>query len=287
MGRWRKQAIHAVLNPVFWLAMQVMHKVRAPLQHHFAVVRASNKNRVMADMICGKADAILGELSDLANGNAGCWATSIALSLRSVPEDPIDPLPGNVELSDLIELGVSLVFHHHAAYTRRICDDLKRLPYALFWFACAAPQTACGVRQRLAKALLAAAPETLEINAQKIRLLCAEDLEQCAAHGTAGPLLYSLVLSWAASAKSDVAINEGHNSLIKAIAQRCRNIGLPLLSARANCKKELKVGVRGAPQKWSAVKRDALAMVQARLNESFGLCQNWALWHWQCVQRQL
>ena len=66
----------------------------------------------------------------------------------------------------------------------------------------------------------------------------------------------------AATAKGDVAINEGHNSLIKSIVQRCRNIGLPLLSARSNCKKELRVGIRGAPSKWSQVKKQALCMVQ-------------------------
>lgn len=260
MGRWRKQAIAAVLNPVFWLTVQVMHKARAPLDHHFAFVRQSNTTNVMAEMVCGKADTILGELSDLVGAKAATWCQSLVMALG----DEEFSLPSDVGLANVLELGATLVFHHHAAYFRRIVQDLKRLPLTLLWFGHSDPTTPCPTRMRLAQRILAENPMTLEANARKLRALCLEDLEVCAHDGTVGPHLFAIARSWVATAKSDVAINEGHNSLIKAIAQRCRNIGLPLLSSRANCKKELKVGVRGAPLKWSGVKHGALAMVQDR-----------------------
>ena len=211
----------------------------------------------MAEMIWGKAEEIVGELSDLVTTHVASWARSIVLASDDVV------LPGDIELSNVLELGTALVFHHHAAYSRRIFQDMQRLPFALFWFARQEPRTPCERRQCLAQAILAKEPRLLETNTHKLRCLCADDMVECAESGTVGPLLYAIVASWVLGARSDVAINEGHNSLIKAIAARCRSIGLPLLSARANIKKELRVGVRGAPQRWTHVKKDALSMVQA------------------------
>ena len=60
-------------------------------------------------------------------------------------------------------------------------------------------------------------------------------------------------------------MNEGHNSLIKAMSDRCKNITLPLLSGRVNLKRELGVGMRGANTRWSAIRPHAKAI----LEESF------------------
>lgn len=258
LGRWRKDAVRGILNPLFWLALQLMHKSRAPLSHHFAFVRLSNKRDVLQELVCGKAESIASEWSQLANSDAKTWAGAIRIALEDLDEG----LPGGARLSDVLELGVNLIFHYHAAYQRRIVTDTQRLPLALFWFGHAPADTPCHRRQVLAQRILNTHPSKLESNTAKLRQLCEGDFEQCAQDGTVGPLLYSVVGSWKRVARSDVARNEGHNSLIKSINNRCRNIGLPLLSARSNAKKELGVGVRGAPQKWRQVKLDALAMIQ-------------------------
>ena len=256
LGRWRRETISAILNPLWWITLQVASRAREPLTHHFAFIRTSNTCNVLEKMVHGKAEVLASEMVSLASLNAKFWAKPIVISVRECPET----LP--VDLSDVLELGVSLNLHHHAAYWRRVVLDCKRLPTALFLLSHEPPDRPCAKRQRLAKFIIDTPHDQLESNTRKLRGVCIDEFRQCAADGTIGPVLHSLATSWSSTAKGDVAINEGHNSLIKAINGRCRNIGLPLLSARANAKKELKVGVRGAPVKWSQVKHAALAMVQ-------------------------
>ena len=78
--------------------------------------------------------------------------------------------------------------------------------------------------------------------------------------GLADLAMWTAVRMLRRSARADVRVNEGHNSLIKAMANRCPRIGLPLLSARVNVKKELGLGSRGASKRWSSI-RPALQRV--------------------------
>lgn len=258
LGRWRRDAISAILNPVWWLVVTIATRLHGPLTHHFAFVRKSNVIEMLADLTCGKAEEISTEFGQLVSTKSDTWARNIALSVFGCGE----ALPGGICLSDILELGVCLNCHHHASYQRRIVRDTQRFPLALFWFAASPPDVPCENRKSVATFIMNCDPACLETTARKLRGLAFDELHEMAVSGTCGSLLYSIMTAVKAVAKGDVAINEGHNSLIKSIVNRCRNIGLPLLSARANCKKELRVGVRGAPTKWSHVKRDALCMVQ-------------------------
>ncbi len=256
LGRWRREVISSILNPVWWLAMRVTSLARGPITHHFAVVRKSNEMNVFETMVHGKAEHLAYEMAVLATSDAKIWARAVVLAFHDCP--------GNVgvDLSDVLELGVSLNLHHFAAYWRRVVLDCKRLPNALFLLTLSPPTQYCSKRKALAKFVLESPPNLLDSNTRKLRGLCIDEFRVCAEEGTLGPILFSIITAWACSCECDVAINEGHNSLIKAISNRCKNIGLPLLSARANAKKELKVGVRGAPAKWSLVKHSALSMVE-------------------------
>lgn len=257
LGRWRRDTIAAILSPIWWLVHNIVTRLHGPLTHHFAYIRTSNVCPVLAEMTCVKAQEICKEFESLVS-NKSSWAKTIALSFLGCGE----ALPGAVTLSDILELGVCLNLHHHAAYSRRVVRDTQRFPLALFWLAYSPPNICCKKRQSIATFVLNSNPDCLEANARKLRGLAYDEFQQMAASGVCGPILYSIMLAVTTVAKGDVAINEGHNSLIKSIVQRCRCISLPLLSARSNCKKELKVGVRGAPTKWSGVKKEALLMVQ-------------------------
>ena len=258
LGRWRQDAMSAILSPVWWLALNIVARMHEPLTHHFAFVRTSNVCNMLSHMTCGKAKEISLEISGLMASNSHTWAKLIVLTLFGCE----GALPDGLELADLLELGVALNCHHHASYQRRIIRDTQRLPLALFWIAFERPEVQCPMRKSVAQFILHCKDEYLEANARKLRVFAFEEFEEMAASGRCGPILFSIMSCVAATAKGDVAINEGHNSLIKSIVQRCRNIGLPLLSARSNCKKELRVGIRGAPSKWSQVKKQALCMVQ-------------------------
>ena len=254
MGRWKRECIEAILSPIWWLVLRLVTILHEPLNHHFSCMRKYN----LSEMVCRKVDDICKEFEYLVCSGAGQWARVMVESILPCEEQVREKFL----LSDLLQLGVGLNLHHHASYYRRIVRDIRRLPLALFWFGEKDANIPCPMRKTLANFILTSDHSKLESNSRKLRGLLSHELEYSSLTGKCAPTLFSLIRSWSVTVKGDVAINEGHNSLIKSIAQRCRNIGLPLLSARANTKKELRVGVRGAPSKWSQVKKGALQMVQ-------------------------
>ena len=96
-------------------------------------------------------------------------------------------------------------------------------------------------------------PEQLDHNTRKLVRLLRPDFEEAAASGTCGPNLWAFAMSLRAYMKADVQNCEGMNSLIRSINERCKNIGLPLLSARCVMKRALGVGARGACSKWTSL----------------------------------
>jgi len=63
-------------------------------------------------------------------------------------------------------------------------------------------------------------------------------------------------------AKGEVLTMESYNSLLKQFIHRAKNIGLKLCSGRANLKKSMGVGARGASHKWSVIRPTAAAILQ-------------------------
>lgn len=106
------------------------------------------------------------------------------------------------------------------------------------------------------------------MNSLKLRRIMPGRLEHAAATGMCGPDLWAFVKGLCLFAKADIANNEGHTSLIKGQCQRTRNIGLPLLSARCNIKRELGIGTRGACTRWSQV-RDSAAQILQNATDSY------------------
>ena len=108
----------------------------------------------------------------------------------------------------------------------------------------------------------------LDVNAAKVKRLYLADLQQAAADGRCGPNLYAFAVSLRSMMKGDVQNCEGMNSLIRAVTDKCRNIGLPLLSARCVLKRALGVGARGAITKWSAM-LPSISVVMGKLLGGF------------------
>ena len=96
--------------------------------------------------------------------------------------------------------------------------------------------------------------QTLEISSAKVLVICWGDVEQAAAHGITGPLLFSISMALRSYLWQDVEENEGHNSRLKKISERAPHIGVILLAARANLKKALGLGSRGSHSKCSKVR---------------------------------
>jgi hypothetical protein len=164
--------------------------------------------------------------------------------------------------SDLLLLAVEVMSAHAASYHRRVAVHCLKLPLALCWLAWRPAPEVCEGRRRIAKFIIDTPSGQLEVNAQKLRTLWPGDLRQAAATGRASPRLYTFAWTTRKMMRSDVKSNEGHNSLIKTIADRCRHISLGLLSVRANVKRELNVGTRGAHSRWSRLRDHAERMLE-------------------------
>ncbi len=118
--------------------------------------------------------------------------------------------------------------------------------------------------------MLLATPELdLELATRKVRILCADDINEAAASGRCGGLLYCISQHIRQFLFPDTEMNEEYNSLIKIQVTRCPNIGLPLVSHRVSIKKTLGIGGGGGgdtaanPQtvKWSHVRPRARAIL--------------------------
>ena len=65
----------------------------------------------------------------------------------------------------------------------RIGQRVRQYPHKLLLMALAPKDEPFETRAIMAEELLAADPETLEVNALKIRIIYEEDLKRCAGHG--------------------------------------------------------------------------------------------------------
>ena len=98
--------------------------------------------------------------------------------------------------------------------------------------------------------------------AMKLKAWCRGDLEQAALDGTTGQQLHTCVFLIRAHVHADTQENEGANSVIRVISDRCRNIGLPLLDARVRLRKALGLAQRGQRTRWADRRPHALALLR-------------------------
>ena len=154
----------------------------------------------------------------------------------------------------LIEFGVESFACHVSNYHRRVVLNCDQFPMMLHWLAWAPPEVECPRRKYVAGVIANCLDEKLEYNTRKLKHLFHDEIRVAAQYGTCHPDLYCFGLALRKGQRADVVLNESHNSLLKAMCQSCRRIGLPLLSARSNAKRELGVGSRGAVQKWSLLR---------------------------------
>ena len=106
---------------------------------------------------------------------------------------------------------------------------------------------------------------SLEVTTRKVRNLFPEEIKYSQETGLCKIKLWVFILGLCRFLKAHIATNEGYNSLLKGLAVRCRNIGLPLLSARCNIKRSIGVGMRGSQTRWGSIKGVAAGVLQDAL----------------------
>ena len=232
-GRWKRETVTCIEDDMWWKAIAVATAAHAPLSHHFNFINGTS-NGVLGEYVCGKAQAIYNEFDKLLNDTA-IWISTLVGGTGSAEQ-----------MSEILLLGVELNCNHAAGYKRRMFQRTETLPFSLLWFTHQPDHVDCPMRRAVAAEVLATPDENMDTTALKLKNLFRSEFLDSQQHGTCGQNLWAVIKPWYDKSKGHVGRNEGHNSLIKAICNRCRNIGLPLLSARCNMKKELGVGMRGA-----------------------------------------
>ena len=142
-----------------------------------------------------------------------------------------------------------------------------RYPYRLLWLVHRDPHVRCSKRQQVAKELLQATTEDLEMNARKLKKMCSDELQHVVEHGSMilqatsqGSMLYAIVSTWAESLKVDTQLVESINSLVRLIGTRCPSIDLDTMSARITAKKAVAghlVDTSATSKRWSNVEKHA------------------------------
>ena len=244
IGRWKSESTQVINDSWFWAILRIQRDLHEPFEHHFSFLKAKQKtgDGPMANLVCGKAYAILHEYDG-------------KLRTGSFLEPAVSKgLPVDAQLI-LIECAVELFANHCCGYDRRVLSECTKFPFRLQWLAHAPPETECPHRKWIGNLIVSMPPQALELNTAKLLgIFGKKKFQHVAETGKCPEDLYAVGVALRKSQRADVMLNESHNSLIKSIATTCRRIGLPLLSARCNVKRELGVGSRGASQRWSLLR---------------------------------
>lgn len=244
IGRWKRESCEIVRDPLFWSVVRMQTVIHGPYAHHFNFLKSklNDGDSHMALLVYGKADQILNEYNEM-------------IAVPSFLDESVDMTAPISQQLQLIEFAVESIASHLCNYHRRVVFNCWQFPMMLHWLAFLPHDKACGRRKFLCRTIADTADERLEFNARKLKQLFGVDVfRAAAASGTCSVDLYCFGLALRKGQRSDVVLNEGQNSLLKAMTTNCRRIGLPLLSSRANIKRELGVGSRGAVQKWSLLR---------------------------------
>ena len=85
LGRWRKAALAALQDNEYWTIMKIAHKVRRPQRHFHNFLKKGGTTHfpTMAELVFGKAEAILAEYTKLLKGAA--WELIVEATPLSMP----------------------------------------------------------------------------------------------------------------------------------------------------------------------------------------------------------
>ena len=72
IGRWRKEGLHAVRTPLFWVFMKIGHTARAPFDHLVCFIQkhdggnaeSADVDGKLCQLVCGKAISIFREFAE-------------------------------------------------------------------------------------------------------------------------------------------------------------------------------------------------------------------------------
>ncbi|CAE7717143.1 unnamed protein product [Symbiodinium sp. CCMP2456] len=263
LSKWADGALKTIKSPLFWLFLHVSSQARSPLSHFFAWAQKNSDERLIQQLVTGRAQEFQEEFDKLIQ-TFSTWFAAAAKDAGA------EGLPA--ELMNLARtLAFKLVVHASASFSMRVTTPMQRYPYKLFWMLKRQPFSRCSERQRIAQEILDSAPELLESNCRKLKFLYLSELRFVAKEGRfdqnaseQGSRLYAVISTMSELLKGDTQLVESINSIIRLISTRCPSIDLETLSARITVKKaltsELPASGKGkgyANKRWSVVSSHA------------------------------
>jgi hypothetical protein len=223
MGRWRKDTLHTIADPLFWQAVVISAKTRTVAEH-------------MVNWMKGPADcADRPWLGGLHHTQFVCFKGA---ELSSSYFDLLDlhwladsrtHLPDEYALW-LTDFTVDLVLWNQSEFHRRFIAPISHFPDQLLWFVWSLHDSPCTHRQRVAQQL--ESMQGLDANARKILRKYGDDIEDARITGKCSFRFWMCIYAIASQWKSRSDLIEGLNSTVKAEAKKATRINLDLLSAR-------------------------------------------------------
>ncbi|CAK0883579.1 unnamed protein product, partial [Prorocentrum cordatum] len=276
MGKFASDALVALRDERFWLAMETSQHLRGPLDHMLhsvQQVRLRGQVSNLADMVFEKAAEIHRQIEDRIDVGGAGWRGI----LGKYPPDVASPA-----VIGCIKQGALKV--HGDFQFRVVSSTCDSYPVKLLWLAYSPPHRDCAKRRDLARELLTPAdPKALHITAATIVRLFKPELEALRS-GTLSTCLYAPMRMVCEQWRCDTQEIEGINNMLQVVCQRAPRISLALLDARIGLRKEYGLGSRAtATLKWSQIKDCVHATIDdsiqftSEIRSVLTLPQRWAV----------
>eukprot|EP00959_Pyramimonas_sp_CCMP1952_P452376 9466477-Pyramimonas_sp.AAC.1 len=227
LGRWARDAIRAIQNPLFFIMMRVASRARAPLDafvHSLKKTRPDNEPGNMARMVWGKAQNLYEQMLALLDLNE--W------------QDLLEEVPLAHRLR--VEQCIScLVMQISSDFERRVIKVIKGFPFKIFLLVKAPVSEPCSLRRDLCREIIDTPSINLPTTIAKMKTLFHGVLCACSRSGLLSPRLRAPIYALACQWKGHTFEIEGMNKIVQHCCSQAPKISLPLLDARVALRKEL------------------------------------------------
>jgi hypothetical protein len=117
MTKYASGALAAITTSIFWLLLRVAHTARKPLRHFHFWVQKNTHNRMLFQLVTGKADQFMHEFMEVISQFPSWFSAAVAETGAQIPEEV---------LTVVRSFSFKLVMHGAASFEMRICSVLRR-----------------------------------------------------------------------------------------------------------------------------------------------------------------
>ena len=223
MGRWRRDTLNTIRDPIFWIIMEVSSKVRSPAEHLACWLKGS--------AICKDSPWLTGlhHCQFMFFKGDQLAAEYVELLRLDWLADRFLGLPDAV-VQWLTDFAIDLILWNYSDFKRRFIEGTRHFPDKLLWFVHSLHDSPCTHRQRVATEMTQM--NGLDANARKILQAFGGDVENARKTGLCSFRLWVFLYTIGSQWRNRSDRIEGLNSFIKRETKAAPRINLDLLSSR-------------------------------------------------------